>query len=345
MDRRSLTPILAVVCLAIGLPVAGQISTAGVIFLTIEPGARNAGIGGAGVALGADAGATASFYNPAALAHVPGRQLTGMHNKALPELASDLYYEFLGGTWSLGDAGGLGGNITFYNYGSQTRTDGVGNDLGTIDSFDLAATASYGLRISQRVSLGGSFKIIYSNLSPVGAEAERGDGRAWSFALDFGLLFPDLLPRTTVGVVLQNVGPDIAYIDRDQADPLPQNLRIGFAYRVLEERSYRLTAVYDIYKSLASDEGSFLTGLISGWGDDPFGDELSQIVHMGGLEFVYADLLALRTGYFYDEAGYVKYPTFGLGIAWGNYRFDLSHAYAPDKPYAQGTRVSFGLAF
>jgi len=43
--------------------------------------------------------------------------------------------------------------------------------------------------------------------------------------------------------------------------------------------------------------------------------------------------------------GSVKYPTFGLGIKYGAYRFDLSHAYAPDKPYAQGTRVSFSLAF
>ena len=41
----------------------------------------------------------------------------------------------------------------------------------------------------------------------------------------------------------------------------------------------------------------------------------------------------------------MKYPTFGLGVAWSSYRFDLSHAYAPDKPYAQGTRVSFGLVF
>ena len=41
----------------------------------------------------------------------------------------------------------------------------------------------------------------------------------------------------------------------------------------------------------------------------------------------------------------VEYPTFGLGLHYASYRFDLSHAWAPDKPYAQGTRVSFGLVF
>ena len=72
-------------------------------------------------------------------------------------------------------------------------------------------------------------------------------------------------------------------------------------------------------------------------------EELNQIVQMGGIEYVLADLLALRVGYFSDQVGRVRYPTFGLGFKYGAYRFDLSHAYAPDEPYAQGTRVSFSL--
>jgi hypothetical protein len=345
MKRRAITLLLVSLCLALPGRTGAQVSTAGVIFLTIEPGARNAGMGGAGVALGADAGATASFYNPAALALVPGKRMTGMHNKALPELADDLYYEFLGGTYSLGQAGGLGGNITFYSYGRQVRTDGVGNNLGNIESFDMAATASYGLPLSGKLAVGGSFKLIYSNLSPVGAEAEKGDGRAFSFAVDAGILFSDLVPRTNLGIVLQNVGPDIAYIDRDQADPLPQNLRIGVAHRLIEAADHRLTLVYDLYKSLAQNDDIFLTSLITAWTDDDLDEEIRQVVHMGGAEFVYADLIALRVGYFYDQVGVVRYPTFGLGVVYNSYRFDLSHAYAPDKPYAQGTRVSFGLVF
>ncbi len=345
MKRRAITLLLVSFCLALPGVSEAQVSTAGVIFLTIEPGARNAGMGGAGVALGADAGATASFYNPASLALVPGKRMTGMHNKALPELADDLYYEFLGGTYSLGEAGGLGGNITFYSYGSQVRTDGVGNNLGNIESFDMAATASYGLSVSTKLAVGGSFKLIYSNLSPVGAGAEKGDGRTFSFAIDAGLLVTDLLPRTNIGVVLQNVGPDIVYIDRDQADPLPQNLRVGVAYRLIEAEDHRLTLVYDLYKSLAQNDAVFLTSLITAWTDDDLSEEIRQVVHMGGAEFVYADLLAFRVGYFYDEVGVVKYPTFGLGVVYNSYRFDLSHAYAPDKPYAQGTRVSFGVVF
>ena len=340
------TAIIATAALCLIVPAASaQVSTAGVIFLTIEPGARNAGMGGAGVALGADCGPTASFYNPAALARVPGTTITGMHNKMLPELVDDFYYEFLGATHSLGGAGGLGGNITFYSYGKQEQTDGSGNVLGTIESFDLAATASYGIAISPRTAIGGSFKIIYSNLSPVGAEAEMGDGRTYTFAVDAGLLFTDVLPRLNLGIVWQNVGPDIVYIDREQADPLPQNLRVGVAYRPIDLSPHKLTLVYDAYKLLATHKSSFLLALVAGLTDDKMRDELDQIVHMVGAEYTLADMLSLRAGYFHDEVGYVKYPTFGLGLGWRTYRFDLSHAYSPDKAFSQGTRVSFSLVF
>lgn len=339
--------ILTTVAFCLLLPAVSwaQVSTAGVIFLTIEPGARNAGIGGAGVALGAESGPTASFYNPAALAHVPGTTITGMHNKALPELVDDFYYEFLGGTHSLGSAGGIGGNITFYSYGSQLRTDGAGNELGTIESFDLAAAASYGVAVSPKIAVGGSFKIIYSHLADQGAEDERGDGRTFSFAIDAGVLFNNVTPKLNIGIVLQNLGPDIAYIDRDQADPLPQNLRVGGAYRAIDVPQHRLTVVYDIYKSIAQRDKSFLTSVIFGLTDDKPRRELEQLVHMGGVEYTFSNLLALRMGYFYDNVGYVKYPTFGVGLHWRSYQFDLSHAYSPDEPYSQGTRVSISLVF
>ncbi len=345
MRKRTILAVTAVMLMLSPAALAAQVSTAGVIFLTIEPGARNAGIGGAGVALGADAGATASFYNPAALAFLPGSSIAGTHNKALPELTDDMYYDFLGATHSLGNAGGLGANITYYSYGSQKHTDGAGNELGDIDSFDLAITTSYGVRLRPRLAVGGSFKIIYSRLSTVGAEAERGDGIAYSFAIDAGILFTDIFPGLNLGIALQNVGPDIAYIDRDQADPLPQNLRIGTAWRAVDIPGHRLTLVYDMYKSLAQRKKSFFVSLIAGLTDERARQELKQIVHMMGAEYTFSDLLSLRAGYFIDQVGKVIFPTFGIGLGWGSYRFDLSHAYSPDKPFSQGTRFSVSLIF
>ncbi len=345
MRTRTILASITLFLLLLPASLQAQVSTAGVIFLTIEPGARNAGLGGAGVALGADAGATASFYNPAALALLSGSSISGTHNKALPELTDDMYYDFLGATHSIGRAGGLGANITYYSYGSQTRTDGAGNELGSIDSFDLAVTTSYGVRLRPHFAVGGSFKFIYSRLSTVGAEAEKGDGIAYSFAVDAGILFTDVFPRLNIGVALQNVGPDIAYVDRDQADPLPQNLRVGTAWRAIDQPQHRLILVYDLYKSLAQRDKSFFVSIIAGLTDEKADREFEQIVRMMGAEYTYADLLSLRVGYFIDNAGQVVYPTFGIGIGWKSYRFDLSHAYSPDEPYSQGTRFSVSLVF
>ena len=56
MRIRSAASILTILILLVASGAGAQVSTAGVIFLTIEPGARNAGMGGAGVALGAETG-------------------------------------------------------------------------------------------------------------------------------------------------------------------------------------------------------------------------------------------------------------------------------------------------
>ena len=69
-------------------------SEAGAIFLLISPGARAGGMGEAQVAVANDA--YASYWNPAGLAFQTGSEIAFMHVNWLPNLADDLYYEFLG---------------------------------------------------------------------------------------------------------------------------------------------------------------------------------------------------------------------------------------------------------
>ena len=73
-------------------PVFAQ-SEAGAIFLLIAPGARAGGMGEAQTAVANDA--YASYWNPAGLGFLDGRELAMMHVNWLPGLADDLYYEFL----------------------------------------------------------------------------------------------------------------------------------------------------------------------------------------------------------------------------------------------------------
>ena len=74
--------------------------------------------------------------------------------------------------------------------------------------------------------------------------------------------------RLSFGSVLHNIGPNMTFIDADQADPLPQSFVFGMAYKVLKNDSSSLMLTADVYKPLAAD-GFF--SFISGWNDDTFG--------------------------------------------------------------------------
>ncbi|MBU4443541.1 MAG: hypothetical protein L6422_00420, partial [Candidatus Marinimicrobia bacterium] len=103
-------------------------SEAGAIWLLINPGARPAGMGETGVAIADDA--YASYWNPAGLGFLKGREVALTHTNWLPNLASDIYYEFVGYRHFVSNVGTLGGNLILMNLGEQDRTDEYGNFLG-----------------------------------------------------------------------------------------------------------------------------------------------------------------------------------------------------------------------
>jgi hypothetical protein len=239
-------------------------------------------------------------------------QLTLMHVKWLPELADDVYYEFLSYVAGTEGWGTFGGNITFITYGSMKRTSQFGDTLEDFTSFDVALTGSYGAALSNRLKVGISAKIMYSKLSDIGTGLEKGTGTSTGFAVDFGILY-HLTRKLTFGAALTNLGPKMAYIDASQADDLPRNLAVGFAYKLMQTDYYHLLTTVEANK--------IMVGL-----DDGFTKELEQLVINGGAEFLYADIFALRAGYIYDQEGDVKTPTLGVGLSLASrYKFDFSY--------------------
>ena len=60
--------------------------------------------------------------------------------------------------------------------------------------------------------------------------------------------------------------------------------------------------------------------------DDPFRDELKQLVLNGGAEFLYSNILAIRAGYIYDQEGDIKTATLGIGLGpLGIFKFNFSY--------------------
>ena len=114
--------ILIIISIISNLSAVGE---AGAIFLLIAPGAGAQGLGEAQVAKADDA--YASYYNPAGLGFLKGTEVAGMHVNWLPNLASDLYYEFITYRHHINGLGSLGGHVIYLNLGEQVGMDEFGN--------------------------------------------------------------------------------------------------------------------------------------------------------------------------------------------------------------------------
>ena len=323
-------------------------SRAAVLFLLIEPGARASGMGESYVAIADDA--TASYFNPAALAGQTDRKLNFTHQKWLPGLADDLSYEFLAYSQPVEGWGNIGVSGTLLNLGEQTRTGERGEILGSFSSYDLALSGAYGDDISGNLSAGIGLKFIRSNLADQGAGIERGSGIGNSFAADLGLLWR-ATSSLSLGAALRNLGPNIAYIDASQADPLPQHLVLGVAYEIMETEYHDMLLSIDVYKPLI-DDGNFATNLVTAWADESMSNEFKEMdLHAGG-EYRYGlsaikgqSFLALRAGYSFDHDGDLKTPTFGLGLKYNVFQVDVAYITGDDTPMQDSTRYSLNLSF
>ncbi len=257
-------------------------------------------------------------------------EVTMMHVNWLPELANDIYYEFFSFVQNIPEWGTLGGNITFLSYGNISRTDPTGNPLGDFSAFDVALTLSYGTPLTPNLSGGVSAKIIYSHLSDQGAGAEQGSGTSTGLALDVGLLY-HMSDRWNLGIAVTNLGPDIAYIDVAQADPLPRNLAIGLSTYLVKSDYNNILLTAEMNKSLV--------GL-----NDPFSTELKEIIYNMGAEYRYGSFIAFRAGYIYDREGEVKTPTLGFGLAYKLFNFDFAYIPSNDNvPLANTMRLSLSV--
>ena len=239
------------VLLTIIKPINAQ-SEAGAVFLLISPGARAGGMGEAQVAVANDV--YASYWNPAGLAFLQGSELALMHVNWLPNLADDLYYEFLAFRKHFPYLGTLGGHVIYLNLGEQIRMGETPDDyLGKFTSYMMAATISYSALLSKNSSLGINAKISYQHLVELGAGNEQGKGTSTDFGFDIGYLRKEFLnPNLNLGLTMTNIGPKVSFIDPAQADPQPTNLTLGFNYAIVNSEYNKLNIVYDVDKLLVS---------------------------------------------------------------------------------------------
>ncbi len=113
------------------------------------------------------------------------------------------------------------------------------------------------------------------------------------------------------------MGPAVFYVDQAQADPIPFTWKVGLAYELLHLPNHRITLAADANREAVYREGNDASPVyIGAWKDlvypyqdkdhsatSVFRENVRQTVYNTGLEYVIANVVALRSGYLYDFRG------------------------------------------
>ena len=281
------------------VPVGGRAGD----FLQFEVGGRPSGMGGAQV--GSASGIMAQYWNPAALSSLRNPQVGAMHAMWL----QDLNYEWLGYARPMSPGLGVGSlSLSYFHLPSISGVDQFGTPTGEFKVYDMALTAGLARSIGRGVSVGMNAKLIRQNLATVSATGG---------AVDLGIAAV-MMKGTTVGAVVQNLGPELSF---DGASyPLPRQVRLGvsrgfFQDRILLATDYNIPS--DYYKDIRI-----------------------------GSEFRAHPNVSLRLGYRHAFGGGDD-PANGLayGVGFNFKQLNFDYAMTPNNDFDNIHRLSFGYSF
>ena len=204
-------------------------------FLKLGVGARAIGMGEAFTAVATDANAI--YWNPAGLANLDRRQINAMHNTWLV----DTYYDHLSFATPFKN-GAMCAGLTYLG-GEDIDKYIIENNSpkpdGSFNAYDLALIGGYGWKLSDKLLVGVSGKLIQSNIDCYNANG---------VAVDLGVLSQTPVENLTVGGTIQNIGSKIKF--NKDGDFLPLMIKAGAAYTMLDNN---LTTALDITKARDND--------------------------------------------------------------------------------------------
>jgi putative salt-induced outer membrane protein YdiY len=336
MNKRILT--WTMVMMLGGLPAFGQSKTGTTIgqFLLIEPSARLAGMGNAGVA--ASEGLDAVYFNPAVIGLLHSYNVQFTHSAWL----ADITYDYVAVSLPVGKWGSVALNLTALNSGEiDVRT--VAQPLGTGERFsvsDVAIGVGYGRQVTDRFSAGGQVKYVQETI--------------WNTSMtttvfDLGTLYQVSERGLRIGASLSNFGTKGRFNGRDlsivyDADPnrygdngaLPGDVTTeAFAvptfFRVGVGMPFRLSPQANLQMAV-----------------DAFHPSDNTEGMNAGAQLEYAKRFALRAGW---QAAFQQDTelglTLGVGI-WGKldvYGYKVDYGWADHRRLGGTHRLTFGLAF
>jgi hypothetical protein len=308
--RKPLILMLGIVFLLVPHLAWGQakVGTAGAQFLELGVSARAIGMGDAFLAISDDASAV--YYNPAGLTQIVERQAMFTH----VSYVGDINYDFAALAYPTTRFGGVWG-VGFYilNAGAMDATH-YEHPYGTGQTFtakDYALSLNYGRSLTDRFSVGITFKLIDELL-----DTERAIG----WAADMGTLYNTGFKGFKIAMVVSNFGPDLKFIEEDC--PLPMNFKFGGVIDIIRNENH--SAVFAIEGSHPNDNMEKFNA---------------------GVEYWFRDMFSLRFGdhFEYDTGGISA--GLGLKLSLSGRKLNFDYGYH-DMGLLEGFhRFSVGVAF
>jgi hypothetical protein len=340
-------------------------------FLTFAPDARSAGMGEAGVALSADA--NSAYWNAAKLPYAQKDfGVSASYTPWLRNLVDDMWLGYLTAYKKIGKDQAIAGSVNFFNGGELDLRNGVGTQLGTFNSREVAISGTYSRQLGKNFSMGLTLKYISSNLA--GSAVVNGVSLrpARTVAGDISAYYRKQIKNEdtgseltwSLGAVLSNLGGKVNYGSGTETESfIPTNLKLGGGLSFSADGKNKFNFIVDASKLMVPTPGAnaaantaiqgygALKGAFGSFSDAPDGlkEEIQEVAVAVGAEYWYNDIFALRAGYFGENKnkGDRKFFTAGVGARFlERYSVDFAYMFPTTQgsPLAQTLRITLGLS-
>ena len=334
-------------------------------FLTIAPDSRSAAMGDVGVATTPDINSL--HWNPAKYAFVQTDDgLALSYSPWLRRLVNDMNLLYLTGYKRIDKMQVIAASLRYFNMGDIAFFDSNGEPMMTGKPNEFALDAAYSRLFSEKFSAALAFRYVRSDISSgvsvYGGRAKAGN----SFAADIAAYYHSDLQLSdkegtwALGADISNIGNKMTYSNDQYKIFLPINLRIGASAGLNLDSYNKLSLAVDFNKLLvpSDDEDGrmpdvgVVQGMIHSFYDAPngFSEEIHEITYGLGLEYLYREVFAVRTGFFYEHPtkGNRRYFTMGVGLKGEIIGIDFSYlisTYGNNNPLNSTLRFTLSVNF
>ncbi len=318
---------------------AQKVGSTSMQFLKVMPSARAAALGEAYSVWAT--GAEAIFWNPGGLAHLENMELSSTYIDWL----FDSQQGAISYALQIPGFGALGVQLQYVDFGEFEETsverpyindpDNPGLTGRTFKPFSYVIGLSYARYLTDRFSVGLGMKYAHESLyngNRVTAMVREGlyeevDTWADGLMFDFGIRYNTGYRSVHIATAVQNFGADVHYAR--ESNPVPLMFRFGIGADLIGlnglmatgRENNRLSAAIDLFHP----------------------NDYAQQVHFG-MEYVFAETIALRGGYKfnYDYDGI----TLGAGVnhSMGSVGLSVDYSYGTMGTYLGNVqRLSLGV--